>query len=68
MIVHQCDLCKEITKNYTACVLPINEYMYAENKGIKLYKFKKGVTIKKVDLCDKCVQNLANFFDPYLND
>ena len=68
MTVHQCDLCKEIVKDYNTYVLPINEYVYAENKGIKLSKFKKGVTIKTVDLCDKCAQILANFLDLYLND
>jgi len=68
MLVHQCDLCKEIVENYIVCMLPINEYVYVENKGVKLAKFKKGVTLRKVDLCTKCAQALANLLDPYLND
>lgn len=68
MLVHQCDLCKEIIKNYTTYVLPVNEYVYLENRGIKLSKFKKGINKKEVDLCDKCAQAVANLFDPYFND
>lgn len=67
MLVHQCDLCKEIVKDYTTYTLPTNEYVYLENKGIKISKFKKGIKIKAVDLCNKCSQALANFLDPYLN-
>ena len=68
MIVHQCDFCKKIVKDYTSYILPVNEYIYAENKGIKLAKFKKGVASQKVDLCAKCSQILANLYDYYLND
>ncbi len=68
MLVHQCDLCKKIVKNYTTYELPVNEYMYLENKGIKLSKFKTGVNKRAVDLCDKCVQVLADLFDPCLNN
>ena len=68
MTVHQCDFCKKIVKDYTAYILPVNEYVYAENKGIKLAKFKKGVTSQKIDLCAKCSQTLANLYDSYLND
>ncbi len=69
MLVHQCDFCKKIIENYTSYyILPVNEYEYVEKEGIKLAKFKKGVTLQKVDLCDKCSQTLANFYDSYLND
>lgn len=68
MLVHQCDLCKEITKNYATYALPVNEYVYAKSNGIKISKFRNGVIVKTVDLCDKCAQKLANFLDPYLNE
>lgn len=68
MTVHQCDFCKKIIKDYTTYILPVNEYEYVENQGTKLAKFKKGVTSKKIDLCTKCSQILANLFDPCLND
>lgn len=68
MTVHQCDFCKEIVKDYTAYILPVNKYVYVENKGIKLTKFKTGVTSQKIDLCNKCSQALANLYDLYLND
>lgn len=68
MTVHQCDFCKKIVEDYTAYILPVNEYIYAENQGIKIAKFKKGVTHQKIDLCNKCSQALANFLDPYLNE
>lgn len=68
MLVHQCDFCKKIVRNYTTYILPVNEYMYAENQGIKLAKFKKGITSQKVDLCTECSQTLANLCDFYLND
>lgn len=68
MLVHQCDFCKKIVNDYTSYILPVNEYVYAENKGIKLAKFKKGIKTKTVDLCNQCSQVLANFLDPYLND
>lgn len=68
MILHQCDLCKKIVERYTSYILPVNEYVYAENKGIKLAKFKKGVKHKKVDLCNDCLLTLADLLSPYLKD
>lgn len=68
MIAHQCDFCEKIVKDYTSYILPVNEYVYAEKGGIKIAKFKKGVTSQKVDLCTKCSQTLANLYDYYLND
>lgn len=67
MTVHQCDFCKKIIEDYTTYILPVNEYIYAENQGKKIAKFKKGVTHKKIDLCEKCSQALANLYDSYLN-
>lgn len=68
MVIHQCDFCKKIVENYTAYILPVNKYVYAEKEGIKLAKFKKGVTSEKIDLCAECSQVLADFYDIYLND
>ncbi len=68
MTVHQCDFCKKIVKDYTSYILPVNEYVYIENKGIKLTKFKKGITSQKIDLCTKCSESLADLYDSYLND
>lgn len=67
MLVHQCDLCKEIVKDYATYILPVNEYVYVTNKGVKLSKLKTTVKPKKIDLCIKCQQALANLLDPYLN-
>ena len=67
MTVHQCDFCKKIVEDYTAYILPVNEYKYIEKEGRKIGRIKKGVTSQKVDLCAKCSQVLANFYDAYLN-
>ena len=68
MTVHQCDFCKKIVEDYTAYILPVNEYICVESEGIRLAKFKKGVTHQKIDLCTECSQALANLYDSYLND
>lgn len=69
MTVHQCDFCKKIVEDYTAYILPVNEYVYAKNhQGVKLAKIKRGVTHQKIDLCAECSQALANLYDFYLND
>jgi hypothetical protein len=66
MTVHKCDFCKEIIKDYTTYILPVNTYVYAEKQGIKIAKFKNGVIHQKIDLCEKCSQVLANLYDSYL--
>lgn len=68
MTVYKCDFCKKIIEDYTAYILPVNKYIYAESQGIKIAKFKKGVTSQKIDLCAECSQALANLYDSYLND
>ena len=68
MIVYKCDFCKKIIEDYTAYILPVNEYAYVKSQEIKIAKIKKGVTSQKIDLCEKCSQALANLYDSYLND
>lgn len=68
MTVYRCDFCKKIVEDYTSYILPVNEYVYVESRGVKFTKFKKGVTSQKIDLCAECSQALANLYDAYLND
>lgn len=68
MVVHQCDFCKKIVEDYTTYILPVNKYVYIEKEGIKIGRTKKGVTSQKIDLCTKCSQVLADFYDSYLNN
>ena len=41
MTVYRCDFCKKIVEDYTAYILPVNEYIYAESQGKKLLNLKK---------------------------
>lgn len=68
MTVHQCDFCKKIVEDYTAYVLPVNKYVYIEREGKKVGRNKEGIASQKIDLCAKCQQILADFYDAYLND
>ena len=51
MIIHKCDLCNKETENVIIIQVPINKYIYAMNKGIKLAKFKlTGISLELPDI------------------
>ena len=51
MIIHKCDLCNKENENMVTIKVPMNKYMYAMNKGIKLAKFKlTGISLAFRDI------------------
>ena len=69
MIIHQCDLCKKISKEYTDYILPVFQYIQIKNKNVNYMKFNTGVIKpKKIELCNECSISLANALDSYLNE
>ena len=65
MIIHKCDLCKEECEDVTTIQVPMNEYQYATNNGIKLVKFKHGVKLSNIEICPACAMKIADFLDLY---
>ena len=63
MIIHKCDLCNKENENMVTIKVPMNKYMYAMNKGIKLAKFKSSVELSNIEICPTCVIQIANFLD-----
>lgn len=65
MIIHKCDLCKEECDNITTIQMPMNEYWYATNNGIKLAKFSHGIKLSNIEICPTCAMRIANLLDSY---
>lgn len=65
MIVYKCDICKKIyeNENMTKIQLPMNEYWYATNNGVKLAKIKHGIRLSDIEICPSCASRIANYLD-----
>lgn len=63
MIIYKCDLCNKESENMITIQMPINKYIYAMNKGVKLAKFKSSIELSNIEICPACASAIANFLD-----
>ena len=63
MLIHKCDLCNQICENATTVQFPLNEYIYAMSRSVRVAKFKKDIKVSNVEICPSCTIKIANILD-----
>jgi hypothetical protein len=63
MIIYKCDICKNECHKLITINVPVNEYMEARNKWVKLCEIKTGIKMSNIEICSSCATHIADYFD-----